>query len=87
MPEGHLEQTSTYNSNYLNNPPQHVDKFKPQGELKIGDNAFQGQSSYVADYYNKESTQRREKAKFADNQIMPKGNFQGGSTYQGNYQG
>ncbi len=40
MPEGKFEEGSTYARNYLNNPVQHVEKIKPEGELKMSDARF-----------------------------------------------
>lgn len=60
---------------------QHVPKIKPASELKVAGGALQGQSSYVADYYNKENLSRAQKAVFPLNEVLPKGGFQGVSSY------
>jgi hypothetical protein len=81
MPEGKFETISTYAGNYVNNPPQYVPKIKPSSELKVAGGALQGQSSYVADYYNKENVARSQKAIFPQNEVIPRGGFEGVSTY------
>jgi hypothetical protein len=86
MPEGKFEDTSTYNRNYINNPIQYNPQFRPEGELKVGGGLFNGQSSYLADFANKERAARSEKIRIPSNDILPKGRFEGDSTYGGSYQ-
>ena len=59
---------------------------KRQGQLQLG-GQFTGESNYVENYYKKGVPIKQEKVTFPNNQIMPKGQFEGGSTYNGNYQG
>jgi hypothetical protein len=54
---------------------------KPTGELKVVGGPLEGQSTYVLDFYNKEAPSRNQNIKFSDNQILPKGHFEGNSTY------
>jgi len=42
----------------VNNPIQYNPKIKPEGELKVGGGNFNGQSSYLADFSNKEKPTR-----------------------------
>jgi len=53
--------------------------------LKIG-GKFEGSSSYANDYDERNrSNSKREKVQFQDNQVFPRGQFEGNSTYQQNY--
>lgn len=57
----------------------------PEGDLKVG-GKFVGASSYNSDYDERNRVFNvREKAQFAENDVLPKGNFKGDSTYQSNY--
>ena len=60
------------------------EKFKPEGQLKVGGNQFEGSSNYHQDYPKKEGT-RAERARLPQNEIMPKGNFENHSTYSQAY--
>ena len=59
-------------------------QFRPEQQLKVG-GKFEGESKYLADFYDKGNAQRRDKAALPHNQIMPKGNFQGDSSYNDTY--
>lgn len=59
-------------------------QFRPEQQLKVG-GKFEGQSKYLSDFYDKGSGQRRDKAALPKNDIMPKGNFQGDSSYHESY--
>ena len=59
-------------------------QFRPEQQLKVG-GKFEGVSKYGDDYYDKGRAEKRDKAQFPHNQIMPEGGFEGGSTYTGNY--
>lgn len=52
--------------------------------MKIGGD-FKGESSYLADYSNKGSGIKAERAPLPRNQIMPEGRFEGNSAYSENY--
>lgn len=52
LPEGRFDGNSSYQENYIGGQTQRQPLYKPAGELKIG-GAFEGSSSYVADYENK----------------------------------
>ena len=84
LPEGKFEGDSTYHNNYVPGKGEKGEKFKPQENLKIG-GAFEGLSSYNYDYLNKGAPMRAEKVPLPQNEVMPKGRFEGDSTYTNNY--
>ncbi len=86
LPEGRFQELSTYSGNYLSNPVQHNPKIKPEGELKVGGGHFDSNTSYLNDYANRDHVAPREKITIPQNDIMPKGRFEGDSTYGGSYQ-
>jgi hypothetical protein len=58
---------------------------RPEGELKVGGQVFEGNSSYVNDFAGKNGGRASEKFKPKENDIMPKGRFEGQSLYTGDY--
>lgn len=49
MPEGRFDGSTNYSHDFLNNSTERPKQFRPQGELKL-EGAFEGNSSYAADY-------------------------------------
>ena len=84
IPKGNFTGNSTYGQSYIENVIEKNKQFKPEGELKVG-GKFEGNSSYANDYESKMSPGKREKVTYKDNEVIPKGNFSGDSTYQHNY--
>lgn len=71
IPEGKFDGDSNYHENFLTNKYQKTDQYRPEGELKVGGNHFQGSSSYGADYENRGTGQRAERIPLPRNQVMP----------------
>ena len=42
LPEGKFVNSSSYTGDYINNPVQHTEKFKLEGEIKLSNQPFQG---------------------------------------------
>lgn len=59
-------------------------QFRPEQQLKVG-GKFEGESKYAADYFDKGYSPKQERAPLPQNQVIPKGNFSGGSTYGNTY--
>ena len=85
MPEGMFEGASSYSGNYVPSKIEPSKKFKPEGELKVGGQKFQGGSNYTIDYDSKGQAIRSERVPLPKNHVMPEGRFEGDSTYHGNY--
>jgi len=58
---------------------------RPEGQLKVGGQHFEGQSNYESEFALKERQARAEKIVHPQNDVMPKGKFIGNSTYGDNY--
>lgn len=85
MPEGRFDENTTYAGNYLENPIQRNQQFKPEGQLKVGGGQFEGISNYGAEYIKKDRGNRSERVMAPQNDVMPKGKFVGNSTYEDTY--
>ena len=59
-------------------------QFRPEQQLKVG-GKFEGESKYIADFYDKGYSPKREQAKLPHNQIMPEGQFEGNSSYNNQF--
>ena len=81
MPKGHFEGNSTYAGNYQETKASKNPKFVPQGQLKVGEGRFEGNSSYGQDYIERQGGQRAERQSHPANEVIPKGQFAGHSTY------
>jgi hypothetical protein len=85
LPEGRFEENSTYTGNYVENPIQKNQQFKPEGQLKVNGGQFEGISNYGAEYIKKDMNNRAERFTAPQNDVMPKGKFLGNSTYEDTY--
>lgn len=84
MPEGRFDGGSNYTENYVGGRSEKPEQFRPVGQLKTG-GAFEGVSSYLADYENRGQGVKAERVPLPRNQVMPEGKFQGYSNYTANY--
>jgi hypothetical protein len=84
LPSGKFDAHSSYLQDYVGSEAAKRQIVRHEGELKVG-GKFEGQSNYIQSYANQGSTERREKATFPENKIMPEGKFETVSTYTGNY--
>lgn len=69
----------------MRNPVQKNAAYRPEGELKVGGEVFNANSSYGSDYIKKEGEARQKTISYPSNDVLPKGNFVGNSTYGENY--
>lgn len=54
MPDEKFVNGSTYNSTYINNQiHKAVTQIHPEDQIQIGNNQFEGNSSYVSDYLHR----------------------------------
>jgi hypothetical protein len=74
MPKGNFVSGSIYGEAYLETHPEPRGQFRPEGELKVGGNHFDGSSSYLRDFEGK-TAPRRERVTYKDNEVLPPGGF------------
>lgn len=70
MPRGGFEGDSNYHDNYTGLQAKKQEQFRPTEQLKVG-GAFEGGSSYLADYQNRGNAVRAERIPLPRNQILP----------------
>lgn len=80
MPKGNFQGDSSYHDTYIQKEMEKNKQFRPEQQLKVG-GKFEGSSSYGADYIPKEGNLRAERSALPHNEVMPKGQFAGHSTY------
>ena len=88
LPQDKFYAESSYTNSYnQKNGTQEKpnQKFVPKGELSIGNNRFEGNSSYVSDFEGRGKAERAEKMILPKNFVMPEGKFEGDSSYASNY--
>ena len=81
---GESSYTGTYNQKN-GTPIKPSEKFVPKGEISLGNDKFEANSSYVADYLAKGKAERAEKIPLPKNFVMPEGKFDGNSDYTSNF--
>lgn len=81
MPDGRFEESSTYVNHYLPSKMERNEQIRPEGQLRVGGNQFEGNSSYNDQYKGESPGKKTEKFIQPLNDVMPKGKFNGNSTY------